>query len=261
MPRKRTRLVVFDLDGTLYRGSEPTPHAADAVSELRRRGAEVRFFTNNSSQLPESIASKLVGMGIAAAAEEVLTSGMVAARGLRELGYRRVLVVGEDGLAATLERGGLEASRGMPSPDAVLAGICRDLDYGMLDRALQAFLAGAAFFATNADATYPLEGGRLQPGAGATAGALAGCIGGPPKVFGKPQPDGLLLLMAEAGVAPGETLVVGDRVETDLASGLAAGCKVCLVLTGVTPSPIKGVPFCTDLSGLIIDDERLSESK
>ncbi len=178
-----------------------------------------------------------------------MTSAVGAARFLQQNGLSSALVVGEPGLCATLEDAGILVSE---DGEAVVAGVCRTLTYDRIDVALQRLLLGAEFIATNTDATYPLERGRLQPGAGATVGALTGCSQRNPIVIGKPNPYLVNLILEQAKQSADDAVVVGDRYETDIEAGLAAGCKVHLVLTGVTKTPVSGVPWSEDLRRLLL---------
>lgn len=233
-PLLRQALYVFDLDGTLYRGNEPMPGAAECVARLRAAGAAVRFLTNNSSALPSDVALKLENLGVQAMSGEVRTSAMTAAAFCAAQRLRSLFLVGEAGLAAAIAAAGLATVEDGQTAEAVLVGICRSFNYELLDRAMQHVLGGARLIATNSDATYPLEGGRLAPGAGSMVAALEACTGVKAQVLGKPEPDGLLQLIGEAGVEPAATMVVGDRLETDIEAGRRAGCETFLVLTGVS---------------------------
>jgi len=243
------KLVILDLDGTLFRGSEPTPYAAETVSELRRRGSIVRFLTNNSSQTQSALAEKLTKMGIAAVPEEVVYSSMGAAKLLVDRGQRSAFVVGEAGLEAALSARGITLTG--DRPDAVVVGICRSFTYDWLDRALQCLNQGALFVATNRDATYPLEGGRVQPGAGAIVAAIATCSGKEPIVVGKPEPTLVFQILEETGIAPDDALMVGDRMDTDIEAGLRAGVPTHLVLCGVTKIAPEGQRWSEDVRGVL----------
>lgn len=240
------RLVILDLDGTVYRGAEPVPGSPEAIAKLRERGVEVRFLTNNSGQTRESIADKLTALGVPTDAAEVTTSGDGAAARCLELGMIRVFVVGESGLVSTLSRAGLRVVES--GSDAVIAGICRTFGYDRLSAAMREIRAGAAFVATNRDATYPVEAGRLEPGAGAIVAAIEACAGVSPEVIGKPNPYLVELILAKTKTKPEEAVVVGDRPNTDLEAGRSAGCRTMLVLTGVTAEPPPGTPFAGDLA-------------
>ena len=242
-------LYIFDLDGTLYRGDEVIPGAQDTLAALRARGAAIRYLTNNSTRSRATYVNLLSRMGFAAHPSEVYTSALATAEYLR--GSIAVAhVVGEAGLTIALEDAGIRVSE--RAPDAVVVGLCRALSYELLSRAMQHLLAPRVrFVATNRDATLPLEGGSLVPGAGAIVAALATCAGREPELVGKPSPFSVEWILREAGVSPGDALVVGDRFETDIVAGQRAGCPVHLVLTGVTRGAPDGVPSSAQLADLL----------
>lgn len=254
------RLAIFDLDGTLYRGDEAIPHAVETVAELKRRGVLVRYLTNNSSQTREFFAEKLSRMGFEAKPCEIDSSATGTASHLLDEGSRSVYLVGMPGLISTLEEAGLrvvnrgEDGHAIPQgeqADAVAAGICQEFTYALMDGAMQQLLKGARFVATNADATFPLEGGRLVPGAGSIVAGIRTCSGVEPFVVGKPNPYLLQLAMKEARVSPEETLAIGDRLDTDIESGRRAGCRTHLVLTGVEKTAPEGQSWSPDLRGVL----------
>jgi len=260
-------LYLLDLDGTVYRGHEATPHAPEVLAQLRSAGAAVRFLTNNSAATPESVCSRLQRLGIDCRQNEVVTSGQVAAAYCKEANLQRLYVVGEPGLLKVLKAEGLEALNAWSGPEgdrlvedsdgepeAVIVGICRSFTYSWLNQAMQKILAGARFLATNRDAAYPVELGRLEPGSGAIVAALETCSGTIPIVLGKPHPYMAELAMRAVGVGPQDTLVVGDRMDTDIACGRAAGCAAHLVLCGVTPKSPESEDLLScsqDLRGLL----------
>lgn len=246
---RRYPLYIFDLDGTLYRGEEPTPGAVETVSRLRDSGSAIRFLTNNSGQTRNVYAEKLMRLGFEAQTSEVYSSALGTARVCADRGYRRVFVVGEAGLATELSTAGIESVT--ESPDAVVVGICRGFTYDWMNQAMQHVLAGAVFLATNPDATYPLAGGRLEPGAGAIVSSIATCSGIQPEVIGKPNPLLIQMILSDAGVGGSDALVVGDRLETDIQCGVNAGCDTHLVLCGVCKEAPQGLSWSEDLSGLL----------
>jgi len=224
------RLVVLDLDGTVYRGSEAIPGAADTISGWLDAGIVVRYLTNNSGATTWQISEKLNRFGIPCRPEWVRGTAEAARRQCVLRAYRSVLVVGEPGLHETLadfRQGG--------DVEAVVVGICRSFTYELMSQAMQAIRQGADFIATNRDATYPREGGRWEPGAGSIVAAIETCSGVAPLVLGKPGPMMIHQILEETGIPASETLVVGDRLDTDIAAGEAACCRTWLVLTGVEP--------------------------
>lgn len=246
---KPYRLYIFDLDGTIYRGRDVVPHAGAVITELLRRESQVRFFTNNSAARPSQISAMLNHMGVPCKSEWVFGTGQLAADHCRTNGFGKVYVVGEEALKQTLADGGVKSVE--DDPDAVVVGICRSFTYEILDRASHFIRTGTPFVATNLDATYPLEKGRLQPGSGAIVASVKVASGRDPTVLGKPEPYLANLAIASAGVPAAETLVVGDRLDTDIACGKAAGCDTYLVLTGVESSIEAGQAGGQDLRGLL----------
>lgn len=249
---KRYPLYIFDLDGTLFRGNDPVPGAAEALARLRAEGSGIRYLTNNSTKTRAAFIEKLSGMGFEAHPSEVFTSALGAGEKLRGA-VSSAFVVGELGLFAALREAGLRTSESVEPVDALVVGLCRHFDYRMLNDALQAGLdPSVRFVATNRDATYPMEGGRLIPGAGSIVAAVASCLGREPEVVGKPEPFLIEWILREAGIASADALVVGDRVDTDLEAGRRAGCPVHLVLTGVTGSAPEGVSWSEDVAALVV---------
>jgi len=238
------KLYIFDLDGTLFRGDTPIPEAVVAVGRLRDQGKAVRFLTNNSSTAVEAVAAKLRRLGYEADAAEIETSATGTAAYLLAQGIRSVQCVGEAGLVETLQRAGLDAvgpdDDWLSPTDAVVAGICRQLTYAHLAKAMRSIRAGARFVATNADATYPIENDGLIPGAGSIVAAIRTASETEPFVVGKPSPFLTQIVLEKAGVTANEALVIGDRMDTDIESGKAAGCETLLVLTGVTRTAPPG---------------------
>lgn len=246
---KAYSLYVFDLDGTIYRGREVVPHAGSVVTELLRRGSSVRFFTNNSAARPSQVSAILNHMGVPCKSEWVFGTGQLAAKHCLESDFKDVFVVGEEALKQTLSDQGLVVL-GL-RPEAVVVGICRTFTYELLDQASTFVRNGVPFIATNEDATYPLEKGRLQPGAGSIVAAVRVASGVEPLILGKPQPHLATLAMDSAQVVAAETLVVGDRMDTDIACGKNANCDTFLVLTGVEHQLPHGQQGGADLRGLL----------
>lgn len=221
--------VVVDLDGVCYRGPTAIEGSADAVTRLRKAGVGVVFATNNATRTQAEGADKLRALGFDAAPDEIITSA-VAAAALLEPGTR-CLVVGMSGLRAALRDRGCVLVDQPDEADAVVTGLDRDLTYDLLVRATRALLGGVRFVASNADATFPAADG-ISPGAGAILAALERASQRTAEVAGKPQPA--LFEAAARWLPDGPLLMVGDRLETDIAGAAALGWDTAVVLTGVT---------------------------
>lgn len=257
------KLYILDLDGTLYRGGEVLPYAVEIVAELRGRGSQIRYVTNNSGQTRQAYVDKLTGMGFSAALNEVYSSAIASAAYCTQEKLAKVFVVGEPGLVATLKDAGIAVTNANDSGEvqpssrgtaqALVAGIHRQFNYDIMRAAMQQVLRGVRFIATNTDATFPVEEDVVVPGAGAIVASLTTCTGVEPYVVGKPNPYMIELVMKEARLSPSDTLVVGDRYETDIESGLRAGVDTHLVLTGVAKEAPEGQAWSEDLRGILGD--------
>ncbi len=229
---ERYDCFLLDLDGVVYRGEEAVPGAADAIRALRRLGRRVAFLTNNSARTPAEVAEKLAGLGIAADPGEVVTSALATADEVTAMGARTAFVIGEGGIRTALAEAGVEILDGEPeAADVVVVGWDRSADYARLRTACLLVQRGARLVATNADAAYPAPDG-LWPGAGALLAAITTTTGARAHVVGKPHPP--LFLRAHRQAGGGRPLVVGDRLETDIAGAAALGWDTLLVFTGVT---------------------------
>lgn len=229
------RGVVFDLDGTIYRGGEPIAGAADTVDFLRAAGIRCVFASNNPTSTAHDYARRLTAMGIPVDASEVLTSGGVAAQWLdRTYPGASVFVVGEESLIRELEESGVRVTASEQA-DVVLAAFDRTFDYAKWNTAFQALRRGAHFAATNPDTTCPVEHGGLIPDCGGITAALEATSGRQlDTIIGKPSPIMAGAVLERLGLSAAEVLLVGDRLETDIALGRAAGIRTVLVLTGIS---------------------------
>ncbi len=234
MLAERYDAFLFDLDGVLYRGAEATPGAAAALARLRAAGKGLAFVTNNSSRTPEDVADHLSSLGVVASPAEVETSSLVTASLLRERGVATAFVVGETGLTTALQEHGIETIHGEPDrADVVVVGWDRSADYAKLRTASLLVQRGASLVATNADASFPAPDG-LWPGAGALLAVIETTTGVSAEVIGKPHAPIFLAALERAG--GGRPLVIGDRLDTDIAGAAALGWDSLLVLTGISTS-------------------------
>ncbi|MCV7398799.1 HAD-IIA family hydrolase [Mycobacterium fragae] len=223
--------LLLDLDGTVFRGHELTEGAVESLDKAPSRKL---FITNNASRSAEEVAAHLRDLGLAATADCVVTSAQSAAHLLAaELPAKsRVLVVGTESLADEIAAVGLRPVRlWQDKPDAVVQGHSTETAWANLAEAALAIRAGALWVAANVDPTLPTERGLL-PGNGSMVAALKTATDEEPRVAGKPSPT----LMTDA-LGRGEfrtPLVVGDRLDTDIAAANAAGLPSMVVLTGAS---------------------------
>ena len=260
MIAERYDAFLFDLDGVLYRGSEPVPGAAAAVGALRALGKGLAFLTNNSARTPDEVAVHLGTVGVSARPEEVETSALSTAGLLREGSVATAYVVGERGLRDAITAAGIrlvdeEVREDGLDVDAVVVGWDRDVDYRKLRIASVAVQRGARLIASNADPSYPAPGGVAWPGAGAILAAIEATTGVRADVVGKPNATIFRAGLERAG--GGRALVIGDRLETDIDGAARLGWDSMLVLTGIaTREDLAGATnaptyVAEDLSALV----------
>jgi glycerol-1-phosphatase len=252
-------LVIFDLDGVVYLDRDPIPGAVEAVNGIVAGGLPVAYATNNASRRADAVAALLTSLGVHARAEEVVTAAHASAALLasRLPAGSHVLVVGGPALAAEVTDAGLvSVAKADDKPVAVVQGYDAKVGWADLAEGCVAVRAGAWWVATNADRTLPSPRGPL-PGNGSLVAALATALGREPDdVVGKPAPA--LFTTAAGRVGAARPLVVGDRLDTDMAGAVNAGYDGLLVLTGVsTPADVLAAPegtrptwIATDLTAL-----------
>ena len=227
---------LLDLDGVLYRGDEPVEGAPGTVEYLREHGKRLAFVTNNSARTPEQIADKLGTVGVTARPEEVVTSALATASVIAARGGGSAFVIGEAGIRSALEASGVAVLDGDPDHvDFVVVGWDRGVDYDKLRTAALMVQRGASLVATNGDRSYPASDG-LWPGAGALLAVLTTTLGRPAdEIVGKPHPTLYRTALERAG--GGRPMVVGDRLDTDIAGAVPLGWDSLLVFTGVAKPP------------------------
>jgi 4-nitrophenyl phosphatase len=230
---------LIDLDGTLYKGSRPVPHAAEFISSLRKLRLPYLYVTNNSSRTPGQVAGHLARFGIEADPQEIVTTSAAAADYVVRSGKgRKVFLIGEHGLEHALREAGLRLTD--EAPDFVVQGIDRQFSYGKLEKAVRMIREGAGFVLTNPDRLLPSDTG-LSPGAGSLAAAIEAAAGVEPVIIGKPSAILMRYALERIGMPPEDVWAVGDNLRTDIAGGAAAGLRTALVLTGVTtPGNLAG---------------------
>lgn len=227
---------VFDMDGVLYRGDHQLPGVVDLINALVIRDIPYMLATNNSMATPAMYVAKLAKMGIDTQPEHILTSATATRIYIDEhlSDDAGVYVVGMPPLRDQLFNGSSKRfSEGDPAIEAVVVGLDLEFTYAKLKMANRAIRAGAAFIATNADATLPTEEG-LVPGAGSIIAAIQTASGVKPVMIGKPEPTTLHMSAKTMGLSPSDCVMIGDRLDTDILAGARAGMLTSLVLTGVS---------------------------
>src|SRR5579863_2086111 len=250
---------LLDLDGVVYLGGAAIPGAAEALRKADAAGMRLAYVTNNASRTPAAIAALLTSFGVAATAQDVVTSAQAAARVLAERlpAGAAVLVIGGSGLRMALREHGLRpVSTATAKPQAVVQGYAPDISYSALAEGGLAVAAGALFVASNGDTTLPGPRGS-QPGNGSLTQVITTATGVRPLVAGKPEPP----LHRESVLRTGakHPLVVGDRLDTDIEGAHRVGADSLLVLTGVTspadavlaPPSQRPTYLAADLAGLL----------
>lgn len=234
-PQRLYAGYAFDLDGTVYLGDALLPAARRTIETLRAAGRRIVFLSNNPLRTRADYAAKLTGLGLPAAAEDVINSSFVLVRHLSTTAPgARLFVIGERSVRTELAQAGFVLTERPGEIGIVVACFDRTFDYRKLQIAFDAIRAGARFIATNRDAYCPTPDGGL-PDCGCIIAAVEAATGHPvDEVVGKPSPIMGRVLTERLGVPPRETLIVGDRLETDVALGVASGMATAVVLTGVT---------------------------
>jgi 4-nitrophenyl phosphatase len=230
------RGAVVDVDGTVLRGDEALPGAREGLDLLAARGVDRVFVSNNPTARPAAYVDRFERAGIDVDAEEVLTAGVATVAHLNEAhAGERVHVVGEPGLLEQVRAADVEVVESMADADVLLASLERSFDYDRLSEALSALADDSVtFLGTDPDMVIPTADGDV-PGSGAVVNAIAGVAGREPEAtLGKPSARLRELALSRLGVQASSCLVVGDRLDTDVALGADAGMTTALVRTGVS---------------------------
>jgi 4-nitrophenyl phosphatase len=225
--------LIVDMDGVLWRGSQSIGDLPAIFDKIAACGLKVVLATNNATLSVEQYLSKLGSMGVILKDWQVITSSTATALYIKHFHPEggKVYIIGEDGLVQTLAKNGFDYAE--QDVLAVVAGMDRQLTYEKLKRATLLIRSGIQFIGTNPDRTFPTPEG-LVPGAGAILAAIEVATDQKPLVIGKPAPAMYQVALDRLVSLPHETLVVGDRLETDIVGAQILGCKTALVLSGVT---------------------------
>lgn len=234
---KKIKALIIDMDGVIWKADAPIGDLAVTFTRIRERGIKFVFATNNGTRTSQQYVSRLKGLGVDVEPWQVITSAQAAAHGLAQKFPRgtKVFMIGEDGVRLALEEKGFEilSVENAPEAQAVVMGIDRQINFQKMAEATLLVRKGIPFYVTNPDKTFPTPRGEI-PGAGAWYSIVVTATGVEPTVAGKPFPFLMELSLEKLGTTKSETLVVGDRLETDIAAGQAVGCPTALVLSGVS---------------------------
>jgi len=232
--------IIFDMDGVIYRGSQPVEGSREVIKYLKEKGIPFVFLTNNSTKTPRMYREKLLSMGIDVPEERIVTSGLATRLYMaKHLKPGKIFVIGGEGLREEMEKLGwgivcLEECRGgkWKEIEHVVVGLDPGLTYEKLKYGTLAIRSGASFIGTNPDTTYPAEEG-LYPGAGAIIASLKASTDREPLIIGKPNEPVYEIVREKLGPVD-EIWMVGDRLDTDIAFAKRFGMKAIMVLTGVS---------------------------
>lgn len=245
--------AILDLDGTVYRGDALVPGANDGVATLRDRGTSVTFVTNKPIERRAQYRDKLDRLGVPCETDDVITSATVTADFLARNHPESVsYVVGEEPLREELRSVDLDVTDDPDRATVVVASMDRSFDYETLSDALYALDDETLFVATNPDRTCPVADGEIPDAAG-MIGAIEGVTARElDRVMGKPSDAIVETAVERLGSDPDNCLLVGDRLETDIAMGNRVGMTTVLVLSGVTDR--------TDLESASVQPDHVVES-
>lgn len=227
-----TKSYIIDMDGVLMKGAVPIEGAADFLASLRAAGASFLVLTNNSIYTPRDLNARLAAAGLDVPVDSIFTSALATASFLDEQRPGgSAFVIGEAGLTTALHDVGYILTE--TNPGYVVLGETKAYSFERLTTALRLVAGGARFIATNRDVSGPAEGG-LVPACGAVAAMITAATGVEPFFVGKPNPLMMRAALRQLDAHSGETIMIGDRMDTDIIAGIEAGMETVLVLSGVT---------------------------
>jgi len=231
------KALILDMDGVIWKADAPIGNLPEIFARIRERGLKFVFATNNGTRTPKEYQQKLANLGVDVEPAQVVTSALAVANMLAHKYPRgtKIFMIGGLGVREALEEKGFDllSTENAPEAQAFVMGIDRDINFEKIAEATLLVRAGIPFYATNTDRTFPTPRGEI-PGAGSWLSVITTATGVEPIVAGKPFPFMMELSLERLGTTKEETLIVGDRLETDIASGQAVGCPTAAVLSGVS---------------------------
>jgi NagD protein len=231
MDRER-RSWLMDMDGVIVREDHLVPGADAFVARLAETGHPYLILTNNSMYTARDLSARLARLGLPVTPDVIWTSALATAKFLDDQRPNgTAFVIGEAGLTTALYEAGYTLSE--TDPDYVVLGETRTYSFERISRAIQLIARGARFIATNPDPTGPSPAGPL-PATGSVAALISSATGVQPYFVGKPNPLMIRSALRQIGAHSESTIMIGDRMDTDIVTGLEAGLETVLVLTGIT---------------------------
>ena len=231
------KALILDMDGVIWKGDAPIGDLPATFKRIRERGLKFVFATNNGTKTPEEYKKRLAELEVEIDASQMVTSALGVAFMLAQKYSRgtKIFVIGEGGIRVALEENGFEilSTENASQAQVFVMGIDHDINFQKVAEATLLVRAGIPFYTTNTDRTFPTPRGEI-PGSGAWLSVITSATGVEPIVAGKPFPYMMELTLEKLGTKKEETLVVGDRLETDIAAGQSVGCPTALVLSGVS---------------------------
>ncbi len=233
------RGMIIDMDGVLWRGDQILPGVPELFAHLRQNDIRFVLATNNATTTPSTYRGRMLRAGVEVSEGEIVTSALATAAYLAQnyAASSPVLVIGDDGIRQALIDAGFGLTDRASEAQVVVAAMSRTVCWQELAEATLALRRGAPFIGTNPDPSFPTERGEV-PGAGAILAALQAASERSPTVIGKPEPFLYRRATEVLGTDPEETLIVGDRLQTDILGGIRLGAPTALMLTGVTSREI-----------------------
>jgi NagD protein len=226
------KTYLMDMDGVLVRGTQLIPGAQEFIGRLRARDLPFQILTNNSLYTPRDLQVRLASIGLHVETEELFTSALATAQFLKtQSPGGSAYVIGESGLTTALHDVGYILTD--INPDYVVLGETLTYSFQRLTQAIRLIMGGARFIATNPDVIGPADGGMV-PATGAVAALVAEATGVKPYYIGKPNPLMMRTALRRLDGHSESSVMIGDRMDTDIVAGTEAGMQTILVLTGVT---------------------------
>ena len=259
-PSKKIKALILDMDGVIWRDANAIGDLPSIFSKMRELGLKFTLATNNSTRTISEYIQIFASVGVSLSPDEILNSSQTTAQILRETFPQgtEIFTIGESGLYSALKDEGLQpvGLENIQAPKAVVMGMDRSINFEKMAEATLLVNSGIPFYATNPDVSFPTTRGSI-PGNGAWINVVKIATGVDPIIAGKPEPEMLRVALRRMGTNLDETIMVGDRFETDIMAGQKIGCKTCLVLSGVTSQEkarkLSPQPdfICADLSTLL----------